>query len=167
MIARIALAAALLALPLPLPAQSSDAEKRELENMCRGNPHSAVCVARQTGQNKNEGIDLAARVKNGERGGLTPVTPGEITRCWAVWTAIKEHVAANGRGTFPEDYTVDALTKRAKQWSAEVKKAFAGDKESAEIYSTKEIARARTEVAGPLIVTAAEMSGFCKTMPRS
>ena len=38
-------------------------------------------------------MDLAAQVKKGEGWGTSAITQSEIMRCWATWSAIRDHIA--------------------------------------------------------------------------
>ncbi len=97
--------------------------------------------------------------------GGQPVTTGEFAQCWATWVAIRERIAAKGRETFPEDYTLKALDKRISDWRAALL-VSAGDQDRLQGYADPALEQAREQVAGPKIILAARMSGACKALPK-
>ncbi|RYD49740.1 MAG: sel1 repeat family protein, partial [Sphingomonadales bacterium] len=109
--------------------------------------------------------DLASRVKAGEGWGTSAITTGEITACWATWKALREHVAQNGQGSFPPDYTVANLDWRVADWTRALERAFAQRPEDRVPESNQELQLARTEIGGAKIGARAEASGSCKKLP--
>lgn len=164
MLRTTALAAMILIQPMSAAAEPAT-DKQRLDNICRINPDSALCTARAKGVAATEGINLANDVKAGEQSTTTPVTTGEYAQCWATWVAIRERIAANGRETFPEDYTLKALDKRISDWRAALL-VSAGDQDRLKGYADPALEQAREQVAGPKIILAARMSGACKALPK-
>ena len=108
--------------------------------------------------------DFAALVKEGEGWGTSAVTSSEIMRCWATWSVVREHVAANGRSTFPADYTLPNLDARIADWERAVSAAYAQDPA---YYRTNDAKAAFEKVRADGLATSAEWSGMCKTLPGS
>ncbi len=96
--------------------------------------------------------DLAARVKKGEGWGTSAVTSGEVADCWATWTALREHVAQNGRGSLPADYTVANLDSRIADWDRAMAAAF-------EDYPDERGPRSRDALLGPRWAAVVSLAG--------
>lgn len=112
-----------------------------------------------------DGTDMAARVKAGQGWGTTAVTTGEIAACWATVTALGEHIAASGRGTFPVDYTPAALGRRAAEWDKAMRVAFARNPDDLKPQADAAHATARSDIAGSRLAARAETAGNCVTLP--
>ncbi|MES2442916.1 MAG: tetratricopeptide repeat protein [Pseudomonadota bacterium] len=109
--------------------------------------------------------DLAALVKKGEGWGTTAVTSSEVLRCWATWTALRDYIARNGRGSFPADYTVANLDRRIADWNRAVIAAYAAYPGERAPDSREALQTVNAEVNGTGLASHAERSGMCKTMP--
>jgi TPR repeat protein len=109
--------------------------------------------------------DLAALVKKGEGWGTTAVTSSEVMRCWATWSALREYIARNGRGSFPADYTPANLDRRIADWNRAVTTAYAQYPNEKAPDSRAALQKVSAEVNGTGLASNAEWSGACKTLP--
>jgi TPR repeat protein len=109
--------------------------------------------------------DLAALVKKGEGWGTSAVTQSEVMRCWATWTALRDYIARNGRGSFPADYTVANLDRRIADWNNAVAVAYANYPDERVPDSRAALQKVSAEVNGAGLAGTAEWSGACKTLP--
>lgn len=107
--------------------------------------------------------DLAAMVKKGEGWGTTPITQSEQMRCWATWSFLRDHIAANGRSSFPADYTVANLDRRIADWDRALTAAYAEDPA---YYRKNDAEKAFGKVRADSLADNAEWSGGCKTLPK-
>lgn len=109
--------------------------------------------------------DLAAAVRKGEGWGTSAVTQSEVMRCWATWTALRDYIARNGRGSFPADYTVANLDRRIADWNNAVAAAYAKYPDERVPDSRAALQKVSAEVNGSGLASNAEWSGACKTLP--
>jgi TPR repeat protein len=126
----------------------------------------AVLAAASALSMSAQDVDLASLVKKGEGWGTKAITTKEVTQCWATWTALREHVAARGRGSLPADYTPANLDRRIADWNGAMTAAFADYPAEQGPTSRRILEKVRGDVNGSGLADSAEMSGMCKTLPR-
>ena len=167
----------MLAVPFGGTAQAQETEEQaKVRAFCNLNSSSPLCTARLRGNAiKSGGVDLAAAVAKGEGYGTSAITADESDDCWAIWSALRDHVARNGRGTLPADYTVLALTKRVVEWDKTITALYISAADDDAAAGKRDVARSKAErlpkfaadVAGPRIINVSESSGMCKRLPKA